>query len=341
MKRNRGIAAAIAGITLGLMQTASAQTPGPASVPGSMQAPAPSTSPEPSLGDPMPERILRYPGDIAVSADVVFSSIPGFRPLTLDLYRSATDKAAKPLVIYVHGGGWMAGHTRQSGAFSDFTQVLADLAKRGYVVASLEYRLSLEAPFPAAINDVRAAIRFLKANADRFGIDPAHVAIWGGSAGGQLAALAALDCGRAPDGEDKSNATQSDCVQGAVGWYGVYDFAAMPKSTTPRAENTYLDCEKTACPADRVTAASAAAHVDKNDPPMLLIHGSDDKTVPAEQSRILAQKLRSANVPVELTIIPAVGHSWIGAHAAATRAASLRALTLTFDFFDRTLKGAK
>lgn len=337
MKRSRGFATAITGIMACVMQTASAQTPGPASV----QAPAPSTSPEPALGDPMPERILRYPGDVAVSADIVFSSIPGYRPLTLDLYRSATDKTARPLVIYIHGGGWMAGHTRQSGAFSDFTQVLADLAKRGYVVASLEYRLSLEAPFPAAINDVRAAVRFLKANAERFGIDPGHIALWGGSAGGQLAALAALDCGRAPEGEDKSNATQSDCVHGAVGWYGVYDFATMSKSAIPRAENMYLDCEKGACPADRVAAASPAAHVDKSDPPMLLIHGTDDKTVPVEQSRLLAQKLRAANVPVDLTIIPAVGHSWIGADAAATRAASLRALTLTFDFFDRTLKGAK
>jgi acetyl esterase/lipase len=310
------------------------------SLAGPAQAQSPATSPEPALGDPMPDRIVTLGGNVKVSADIVYSTIPGYRPITLDLYRAPSARP-RPLVIYVHGGGWMGGHTRQSGAFSDFTAVLADLAARGYVVASLEYRLSKEAPFPAAIDDVRTAIRFLRANAGRFGIDPARVAIWGGSAGGQLAALAALDCGHGATGEDKSNAQQSDCVKAAVGWYGVYDFATMPVSAIPNAENAYLDCTKPACPADRVAAASAAAHVDAKDPPMLLIHGTEDKTVPVGQSRELAAKLKAANVPVTLEIIDGVGHSWIGADAAATRAASLRALDLTVRFFDAHLKAAR
>ncbi|MCI4591959.1 alpha/beta hydrolase [Sphingobium sp. BYY-5] len=299
------------------------------------------TSPEPALGDPMPERILSLANGVRVSTDISFSTIPGYRPLTLDLYRPTKATARLPLVIYVHGGGWMAGHTRQSGAFSDFPAVLADLSSKGYVVSSLEYRLSGEAPFPAAIDDVRTAIRFLKANADRYGIDTGHVAIWGGSAGGQLAALAALDCGHAPAGADKSNAGQNDCVQAAVGWYGVYDFATMPQSATPRAENRYLDCVQGDCPADRISTASPAAHVDAKDPPMLLIHGTDDKTVPVSQSQELAAKLKAAHVPVTLEIIPNVGHSWIGVDAAATRAASLRALDLTFRFFDTQLKAVQ
>ena len=301
---------------------------------------SPATSPEPALGDPMSDRIVTFANGVKVSADIPYSTVAGYRPITLDLYRPK-DKGAKPLVIYVHGGGWMAGHTRQSGAFSDFTAVLSDLSARGYVVASLEYRLSKEAPFPAAIDDVRTAIRFLKANAVKYGIDPGRVAIWGGSAGGQLAALAALDCGNAPAGEDKSNAVQNDCVQAGVGWYGVYDFATMPPSAIPRAENIYLDCEKGNCPADRVASASPVAHIDAKDPPMLLIHGTDDKTVPVTQSKELAERLQAAKVPVTLEIIPGVGHSWIGANAAETRAASLRALNLTFQFFDTQLKGKK
>ncbi|MFY9351068.1 MAG: alpha/beta hydrolase [Sphingobium sp.] len=304
------------------------------------QEAAPATSPEPALGDPMPDRILTFGNGVRVSTDIPFSIIPGYRPITLDLYRPR-DEGTKPLVIYVHGGGWMNGHTRQSGAFSDFTAVLSELSARGYVVASLEYRLSREAPFPAAIDDVRAAIRFLKANAARYGIDPARVAIWGGSAGGQLAALAALDCGRGATGEDKSNASQSDCVQAGVGWYGVYDFATMPQSAIPRAENAYLDCEKGQCPADRIAAASPVAHVDAKDPPMLLIHGTDDRTVPVTQSKELAEALGAARAPVTLEIIPDVGHSWIGADAAATRQASLRALNLSFRFFDTHLKGRR
>ncbi|WP_416465022.1 alpha/beta fold hydrolase [Sphingomonas sp. VDB2] len=304
------------------------------------QPPSPATAPEPALGDPMPDRILTLANGVTVNADIVYSVIPGYRPITLDLYRPSAASGPLPLVLYIHGGGWANGHTRQSGAFSDFPAVLADLSARGYIVASLEYRLSKEAPFPAAIDDVRTAIRFLRANAARFGLDGGKVAVWGGSAGGQLAALAALQCGSAPTGEDKSNPGQSDCVQAGAGWYGVYDFATMPQAIAG-AENAYLDCVKPDCPADRVRAASPAAHVDAKDPPMLLIHGTDDKVVPAAQSQQLAATLKAAHVPVTLEIIPGVGHSWIGADAAATRAASLRALDLTFRFFDTQLKGKK
>ncbi|MBA4089036.1 MAG: alpha/beta hydrolase [Sphingobium sp.] len=304
------------------------------------QPSSPATAPEPALGDPMPDRILTLANGVTVNADIVYSVIPGYRPITLDLYRPSAASGPLPLVLYIHGGGWANGHTRQSGAFSDFPAVLADLSARGYIVASLEYRLSKEAPFPAAIDDVRTAIRFLRANAARFGLDGGKVAVWGGSAGGQLAALAALQCGSAPTGEDKSNPGQSDCVQAGAGWYGVYDFATMPQAIAG-AENAYLDCVKPDCPADRVRAASPAAHVDAKDPPMLLIHGTDDKVVPAAQSQQLAATLKAAHVPVTLEIIPGVGHSWIGADAAATRAASLRALDLTFRFFDTQLKGKK
>ena len=288
----------------------------------------------------MPERILTFSNGVSVSTDITFSSITGYRPITLDLYRPKAD-GPRPLVIYVHGGAWMVGHKRQSGgAFSDFTAVLGDLSARGYIVAAVQYRLALESPFPAASDDVRTAIRFLRANAGRYGIDARHVALWGGSAGAQLAALVALDCGHAPSGEDKSNAAESDCVQAAVAWHGVYDFATLPQSVAPRAVNAYLDCVKDACPPDRIAAASPASHVDAKDPPMLLIHGTDDKTVPLTQSQELAAKLKAAKVPVTLEIIPGVGHSWIGADAAATRAAGLRALDLTFRFFDTQLKPA-
>ncbi|MDG5489666.1 alpha/beta hydrolase [Sphingomonas sp. BGYR3] len=326
----------IAGLSaLGLTAAAWVSTPALA------QQVAPPTSPEPALGDPMPDRIVGFPGGVSAYNDVVFSVIPGFRPLTLDLYRVPTVREARPLVVYIHGGGWMAGHTRQSGAFSNFPGVLAELSARGYVVASLEYRLSREAPFPAAIDDVRAAIRFLRANAAKYGIDPTRVAVWGGSAGGQLAALAALDCAHSPRGDDKANADQSECVQAGVSWYGVHDFATMPRDAIPRAENRYLDCLPNQCPPDRIWAASAAAHVDAKDPPMLILHGTADKTVPVTQSEELAAKMKAAGAPYEITLFPGIGHSWLGAGPAETRDASIKAVNLTFDFFDRKLRGKK
>ena len=99
--------------------------------PAAAQPPSPATSPEPALGDPMPDRVLTLAHGVSGSADVTYSTIPGYRPLILDLYRPAERSTALPLIIYVHGGGWMNGHTRQSGAFSDFTAVLADLSARG------------------------------------------------------------------------------------------------------------------------------------------------------------------------------------------------------------------
>ena len=171
---------------------------------------------KPVPGDHYPDRITRFPGGVTGYADVIYSQLPGYRPSVVDVYVPPAAKASpKPLVLYIHGGGWVGGHTRQAGALANFPEVLASLASEGFVVASLEYRLSGEAAFPAQIQDVRAAIRFLKANAAKYGIDPARVGLWGGSAGGHLAALGALSCG-AP-GFDATPATGGQRVRAGGG----------------------------------------------------------------------------------------------------------------------------
>ena len=155
------------------------------------------TAAHPVLEDRYPERRTAFAGGVVGFADLTYSVLPGFRPLRLDLYQPPGAPGSHPLVVFIHGGGWMSGHTRHSGAFEDWPGVLASLAAKGYVVASLEYRLSGEAPFPAAIQDVKAAIRWLRARAPQYGIDRQRAIVWGGSAGGQLAALAATSCGAA------------------------------------------------------------------------------------------------------------------------------------------------
>ena len=147
-----------------------------------------------SQADVYPDRVTRFEGGVTGLADVTFSVLPGFRPLALDLYLPP-GTATHPLVVYVHGGGWVGGNTRHSGALTDFPRALARLAAEGFTVASVEYRLSSEAPFPAQLQDLRAALRYLRANAAKYRIEPDKVALWGGSAGGQLSALAALSCG--------------------------------------------------------------------------------------------------------------------------------------------------
>ena len=317
------------------------------------------TATHPVLEDRYPERRTAFAGGVVGIADLTYSVLPGFRPLRLDLYEPPGAPGSHPLVVFIHGGGWMSGHTRHSGAFEDWPGVLASLAAKGYVVASVEYRLSGEAPFPAAIQDIKAAIRWLRAHAPQYGIDRQRVVVWGGSAGGQLAALAATSCGvaalrlvtppPAPGGRavPRPEDSESDCVQGLITWYGIFDFATIAAQSGPdgpqrlgsaeTAPSRYLGCALSSCTAAILAAASAASYVNSTDPPALLIHGTADHTVPVQQSRDFYALLRSKGVPAELVEIPGVDHSFIGATPAATRAASLLALRKSFDFIDRTV----
>jgi acetyl esterase/lipase len=267
--------------------------------------------------DQFPKLHATYPGGVTGHPDLVYSTVQGFRPITLDLYTPAKSGAAKPLVIYVHGGGWMGGTARNAAAYANFPAVLADLASRGYVVASLNYRLGGEAKAPAATQDVDAAIRWLKAHAAEYGIDKSRVAIWGGSAGGQLAALAATDC-TPSDGK-----AESDCVQAAAIWYGLFDIPSQAGAPA------YFGSDG--------PKSSAVTYLDAKDPPFLLIHGTDDRTVPVVQSREMIKKLKALGIKSDFIELPGIDHSWIGKTPAETTAAHVKALQATFDFFDATV----
>ena len=285
--------------------------------------------------DNYPKLKAAFPKGVTGLPNLTYAVHPGYQPLKLDVYlpaRPAKGKETpKPLVLYVHGGGWVGGTSRSAGAFADFPGTLAELASRGYVVASVNYRLSGEARFPAAIDDVRDAVIWLKGHAKEYGIDTRRTAIWGGSAGGQLAGLAAVECPTAATGKPDA------CVQSAVIWYGVFDFASMPRREAPGgSENAYLGCKLSDCP-DVGAAASPIAHVDAKDPPTLLIFGSDDKTVPPDQSRAMAARLKAAGVQVQVMELPGLDHSFIGKTPADTKSGSLKAIQATFDFFDATV----
>ena len=328
---------------------------------GPVSAAEPRVAARPVLEDRYPERRTSFPGNVVGLADLTYSSLTGYRPLILDLYKEASSARPRPLVIYLHGGGWQGGHTRHSGAFEDWPGVLASIAARGYVVASVEYRLSSEAPFPAAVQDVKAAIRWLRTQAGQFGIDKSRALIWGGSAGGQLAALVGASCGASALEPPSAAASQqpepgtaapgrpvaaaptaleSDCVQGVIAWYGIFDFSDLAgQSSAPQpAPNRYLGCVPGKCSAATLAAAGAITYVDAKDPPVLMIHGVNDHTVPIAQSRSYLAALRAKGVKGELLELPGVDHSFIGATPEETRAASLRALNRSLEFIDATLK---
>lgn len=318
----------------------------------SLAADAPAIASRPVLDDRYPQRRTQFPGGVTGLADVTYSTPMGFRPLTLDLYLRGGETRLRPLVIYIHGGGWQSGHTRHAGAFENWPGVLASLAARGYVVASIEYRLSGEARFPAAIHDVKASIKWLRAHSVAYAIDPQRVLLWGGSAGGQLAALAGTTCDvstlEPPAGSiaDATAGEVSDCIQGVVAWYGIFDFTASEHAeaqgdtvtlAADAAPARYLGCVASSCKQAALAAASAVTYVDARDPPVLLVHGIQDRTVPVGQSRRFYKALRARGVPTELVEIPDVDHSFLGATPESTRAASLRALVKTFEFIDQTV----
>jgi acetyl esterase/lipase len=313
-----------------------------AAVAGATHAAPPSAdvAPRTVREDVFPRSEVRFPGGVVALPDVEYANLTGYRPLTLDLYLPPRSAKSAPLVVWVHGGGWSRGDARTSGAFADYPRVLASLAARGFVVASVNYRLSGEARFPAPLQDVKAAIRHLRAGP--YGVDPARVYLWGGSAGGYLAALAAVTCDApafAPlastgrlSGSDAAKAQPpggSDCVQGAAIWYGVFDLA----DAAPLNVERLLGCDPTAC-VKTAADASPITQVDRADPPMLLIHGDADAEVRHTQSLAMAEALKRAGVPVETVVLPGVDHGFIGKTPEATRAANLDALARTFAFFE-------
>jgi acetyl esterase/lipase len=312
-------------------------------------ADAPAIASSPVLEDRYPRPEIAFAAGVTSFPDLIYSQSPGFRPLRLDLYKpKASSTSGYPLVVYIHGGGWQSGHTRHSGAFANWPAVLASLASQGFVVVSIEYRLSSEATFPAAIQDVKTAIRWLRSNANEFSIDRKRAIVWGGSAGGQLAALTATSCNDqtlAPalaDTQAKLK-TESDCVQGVVAWYGIFDFSSLPEFSGPSATANvksaaakYLNCMTSGC-GDRLSSASASKRISSSTPPALLIHGDKDQVVPVDQSRSFYAALRAKNIPAELMVIEGVDHSFIGATPEQTRKASLDALSKTIAFIKNTV----
>lgn len=227
----------------------------------------------------------------------------GDRPLFLDLLRPADVRTPLPAVIWIHGGGWQAGERQPNPNRT--------LAERGFVTATISYRFSQEAIFPAQIHDVKAAIRFLRGNHERFGIDPERIGVWGHSAGGHLAALAGV-AGNVPE------------LEGAGGTPGVSSTvqAAVPLSPPTRLDQTSpngdLDSAQRQLLGHSVVdraeferlsrLANPAMHARADTPPFLIVHGVVDDLVMIEDARSLAAALSAVGAPVTLRELPGVDH---------------------------------
>jgi acetyl esterase/lipase len=252
---------------------------------------------------PSPGDDVRFVGGLAYAAPV------GFRPLLLDLYRPAAGAVPPPLVVFLHGGGWLRGDRSLVGPkFAGWRPgPLARLAAAGFAVASADYRLSGEARFPAQLDDVSAAVDWLTGRADEYGFDAGRIVLWGESAGAHLAALLGL---RSPGR-----------VRGVVDWYGPADLAALDKQVGAAGALTDdpLDSREArllGAPVAEVPelarAASPISHVRAGAPPFLIAHGTDDRAVPFEQSEALAAALAEAGADVRFEAVDGADHMWIG-----------------------------
>jgi acetyl esterase/lipase len=199
-----------------------------------------------------------------------------------------------PLIIWIHGGGW------RGGGRADFSPAWA-WVDSGYSVASIDYRLSQQKKWPAQIQDVKAAVRWLRSNADAFSLDTGRIVVWGASAGAHLASMLALtQRADALDGTVGDYPDAPNHVRGVIDFYGPSNFLEpIPRRWTPWSSvGELLGCGVRKC-MDRAYWASPVSYVNPGDPPFLIVHGTQDTIVPVSQSILLDSLLRAARVPVE------------------------------------------
>ena len=252
-------------------------------------------------------RPLVIPDNITVEREVVYFEA-GDYPLTLDIAVPKGLSKPVPAVVHIHGGGF------QNGAKS--TRYAVRYAKEGFIGVSINYRLSRVAPFPAAVHDCKAAIRWLRANAQKYHIDPNHIGAWGTSAGGNLAAMLGTSGGDQYLEGYGGNREYSSSVQAVVDHHGPSDFLKLERSGYRREagilnspESRYLGGMFTLIP-DQVRRANPATYVDKNDPPTLIFHGQEDYFVTINQSEILYDALKKAGATTELVRVANAGHGY-------------------------------
>lgn len=233
---------------------------------------------------------------------------------TLDLFVPKSEKPV-PLIIWVHGGAWQAGSKNGNNP------ALPYLA-RGYAVASINYRLSQHAIYPAQIQDCKEAVRFLRANAKKYNLNPDAFGAWGASAGGHLVAL----LGTTADVQElvmpnSPNKDVSDRVQCVVDFFGPTDLTKMSAHATPgskfdhdgpKSPESLLVGGKIQENKEKAAKANPLNYVDKSDAPVLIVHGDADPLVGLGQSEILVAALKKAGVPVELVVVKGGGHGGAG-----------------------------
>lgn len=265
--------------------------------------------------------------EVTIHRDLRYAN-PHGKQLLADLYLPKQDAARLPVIVWLHGGGWRLGDRRLAPDLQRY------FAQAGFAMASIEYRLSGEAIFPAAVEDVKTAVRWLRASADTYGLDPARIGLWGSSSGGHLAALAALSGPGVFESPASEYSGYSSEVQAVMDGYGPVDFLEMDAQRTAAGvvsddpesvklpkdlrsnsadsfESLFLGAPITTC-RDLVRQANPVTYARASAPPFLIMHGLADSAVPAKQSELLYEALAAhAGNEVTLGLITGLGHGFL------------------------------
>jgi acetyl esterase/lipase len=271
-------------------------------------------------------------GSFSTYPSIEYAS-PGGKPLLMDLHVPDGD-GPFPVILFLHSGAWVTGDRFGGPAIRQ--------AARGYAVASIDYRLAPQATWPAQIEDCKAAVRWLRANAARFHLDPDRVGVFGTSAGGHLGAILGTSGGDpALEGLSLGNAQFSSSVKAVVDLYGPTDLLKMDEQKLPcypglSANASYMPpslmgCAIQSCK-EKTLTANPINYISPDDPPFLIMQGKADCLVPWQQSQLLYDALTSKGVDAALVLLPTAEHA-DDQFDEATNAAVVDA------FLDRTLKG--
>jgi acetyl esterase/lipase len=272
-------------------------------------------------------RRMEFP-DVNIVRDVVYKRVNG-RDLRLDIYSPKSITHPLPVLLWIFGNRWSKGSKNHPPPLN--------LMSQGYIVVSVEYRLSGEAPFPAAIEDCKAAVRWIRANAGAYHFDPDHIGAWGHSAGGHLAALLGTSGGVTELEGTGDNSSFSSRVQAVCDMAGPSDIVQFDETVSSSNDEMARIAKSSieqflggsvAQNRAKAIAASATTYVSKDDAPFLIIHGENDGSIPVSQSKVLASKLKAAGVQVTLIVAEGRGHG-VGGPAFAPEITS---------FFNKYLK---
>ena len=265
-----------------------------------------------------------------VERDVTYGTTDGV-DLKMDIYYPEFATGAVPAVIYVHGGAWIQGDKTEGAGATE----IPELRSRGYLVAAVNYRLAPQYKFPAQVEDVKCAVRFLRANAAVYGIDPEHIGAWGGSAGGHLVALLGTTDASAGFEGSCGYADESSRVQAVVDMFGPTDLKALSQAVGSRFLLALFGTVNRN--SNIVKRASPITWISDDDPPFLILHGENDDLVPISQSEILYNRLIAEGVPATLVIVENAGHGFTPT-GGVIDPSRVEITKMVGDFFDQYLK---